>query len=98
VLHNYKEDDNFTEDMPFGEFLRKKRRLMGYNQTDMAELFGVSQWIWSKWELGDYSPPFNKALEIVKSLGGTVKIVNIKKASYEDINPSHSFGYNPWQE
>ena len=73
MKHQYKEDGKFTANMTFGEVLRKSRRLMGYNQTDFAELFGVCQNTISKWETGEYSPPFEDAQYILKRLG--IKIV-----------------------
>ena len=76
MRHDFVEDDNFTTDMPFGEFIRKKRRLMGYNQTDMASEFKVRQGTWSKWELGETSPPIETARDIVKRLGGEILIIS----------------------
>lgn len=74
MRHNYIETDVFTEDMPFGEYIRKKRRLMGYNQIDFAELIGINQGTLSQWELGITSPPIEVAKRIVSQFGGKVII------------------------
>ena len=76
MRHNYVEDDNFTNDMPFGEFIRKKRRLMGYNQGDFADYIGAYRCTVSKWELGVTSPPIEDARMIAKLLGAKILIVN----------------------
>ena len=93
MRHNYKEDHDFTDDMPFGEFIRKKRRIMGYNQFDFAKMFNVNQGTISMWELGVTSPPIDDAKEIVQRLGGRVLIVNDMIGT-----PDMPFGYCPWQE
>lgn len=93
MRHNYNEDRTFTESMPFGEFVRKKRRIMGYNQTDFAKRLGVDQGTISMWELGITSPPIDKAKDIALMLGGEILIKN-----YMDGAPDCPFGYNPWQE
>ena len=76
MKHNYVEDENFTPDMPFGEFIRKKRRLMGYNQTDFSEIIGVDQSTISQWELGVRSPSIENARYIISQLGGELLIMN----------------------
>lgn len=76
MRHNYQEDDNFTDDMPFGEFVRKKRRLMGYNQMDFAKILGINKGTLSMWELRVTSPPIDDAKEIISRLGGELRIVN----------------------
>lgn len=76
MRHSFEEDDNFTPDMPFGEFLRKKRRLMGYNQHDFADMLGVNQGTVSMWELRVTSPPIDDARYIVRRLGGEILIKN----------------------
>lgn len=78
MRHEYKEDNNFTPDMPFGEFLRKKRRLMGYNQQDFADMLGVNQGTVSMWELRVTSPPIDDANYIISRLGGKIQIMNEK--------------------
>ena len=77
MRHEFVEDNNFTEDMPFGEFLRKKRRLMGYNQSDFSEILGIDQGTLSAWELRVTSPPIDKAKSIIKKLGGRLIIANM---------------------
>ena len=76
MRHNYVEDKNFTPGMPFGEFIRKKRRLMGYNQTDFSEIIGVDQSTISQWELGVRSPSIENARYIISQLGGELLIMN----------------------
>lgn len=76
MRHNYIELPEFDDGMSFGDFLRKKRRLMGYNQTDFADLLGVNQGTESQWELGATSPSLEKARKIIAYLGGELLIVN----------------------
>lgn len=76
MTHEFLESAEFTDNMTFGEFLRKKRRLLGLNQTDFAELLGYGQNTISRWEVGNGSPPFEDARKIVDFLGGDIKIVN----------------------
>ena len=76
MRHNFVEDSNFTVDMPFGEFIRKKRRLLGMNQTDFGALFGISKEAISKWELGATSPAIETARQILKILGADLEIIN----------------------
>lgn len=78
MRHHFVEDKNFEEDMSFGEFIRKKRRLMGYNQSDFANMLGSCKSTISLWELGVTSPPFEEARLIIKDLGGEVLISNRK--------------------
>ena len=93
MRHNFVEDDVFTEDMSFGEYIRKKRRLMGYTQTDFGKLLGVNKGTVSLWELGEFSPPFEKAREIIRRLGGDVLIKNHLVGL-----PECPLGWNPYQE
>ena len=79
MVHDFNEDKKFFPDMTLGEYIRKKRRLMGLNQTDMAKQFGISQRVWSKWESGTSSPPFDTASYLIKKLGGEVWIVNLRE-------------------
>ena len=77
MKHKFVEDGVFTDDMPFGEFIRKKRRLMGMNQSDFADWLCVcNRDTLSKWELGVTSPPIEVARELVKKTGGEILIVN----------------------
>ena len=82
MRHKYEEDKNFTPDMSFGDLLRKSRRLMGYNQTDFAEMFGVSQHTISFWENGDYTPTLENARYILKRLG--FKMVFVKDGDFSE--------------
>ena len=78
MIHDFEESTEFTDDMSFGDFLRKKRRLLGLNQTDLAEMVGVQQTTISMWELGITSPPIETAREIIRRLGGELRICNVK--------------------
>ena len=69
MRHKYVEDNKFTPGMPFGEILRKSRRLMGYNQTEFGKMFGVCQNTISKWEVGECTPTLDDAEYILKRLG-----------------------------
>ena len=93
MRHNFYETDDFTEDMPFGEFIRKKRRLLGLNQSDFGEMLEVGQGTISQWELGETSPPFEDARKIIMRLGAEVVIDN-KMIGI----PECPFGWNPYQE
>ena len=93
MRHNYKEDSNFPTNISFGEFVRKKRRIMGYNQTDFAKRLGVDQGTISMWELNVTSPPIEKARDIILQLGGELIIKNLVGDS-----PEYPLGFNPWQE
>lgn len=93
MRHAYKEDKEFPTDISFGEYIRKKRRIMGYNQTDFAKRLGVDQGTISMWEIGVTSPPIEKAKDIILQLGGELQIVNLVVGT-----PDCPLGYNPWQE
>lgn len=69
MRHTFNETADFTDDMPFGELVRKKRRLMGYNQEDFADWLGFNQGTISRWELGETSPQIEDARYILKRLG-----------------------------
>ena len=93
MRHEFKEDGAYMDDLPFGEYIRKKRRIIGMNQTDFAKMLGVNQGTVSQWELRVTSPPIDEAIEIVKRLGGRVRILNEMLGP-----PDYPFGFNPWQE
>ena len=79
MTHIFDETADFTDDMSFGAFIRKKRRLMGMNQADFADMIGgFDQGTISMWELSVTSPPFESACNIVSLLGGTVIIRNLE--------------------
>ena len=78
MIHNFKEDTNFTETMGFGEFIRKKRRLMGLSQADFSQIIGYGHKTISMWEVGLTSPPIEVARGIVEYLGGEIQIINLK--------------------
>jgi len=75
--HNWEESSEFSGNITFGEFLRKKRRLNYITQEQMADKLGVNFNTISRWEVGVTSPPIDVATEIVKRLGGEVVIMNI---------------------
>lgn len=93
MRHKFNEDGSYMDDMPFGEYIRKKRRILGMNQTDFAKLLGVNQGTISMWELRVTSPPIDDATEIIQRLGGEVRILNQILGT-----PECPLGYNPWQE
>lgn len=76
MIHDFNEDLLFDESIQFGEFVKKKRRIMGLNQTDFAELIGATQHTISVWEQGNSTPPLDHAKYIIKVLGGELKIEN----------------------
>lgn len=78
MIHNFEEENVFDDSINFGEFLKKKRRLLGLNQSDFADILGHSQKTICSWELGTRTPPYDEAMYIVRFLGGEVKIVNRK--------------------
>ena len=77
--------DNFVFDpsMEFREFLRNKRKMLGMNQTQLAEKLGVNQGTISVWEMGVTSPPIDEAAYIVKRLGGEIQIINLDEVRNE---------------
>lgn len=78
MTHEYEEDNLFPIDIKLGEFIRKKRRLMGQNQTDFGLDLGYGQKTISKWEAGETSPPFRDAEDIVEYLGGKIIVIPIE--------------------
>lgn len=86
MKYTFNETADFDDDMPFGEFLRKKRRLAQYSQIEFADLLGVDTNTISRWELGNGSPPIDFAKDIIKVLGGELKIINKGKGKYETEN------------
>lgn len=75
MTHEFKETAEYYDSMKFGDFLRKTRRLMGLNQTDMGDIIGINQGTLSSWETGLSSPPFEIGRKVVGLLGGEVRIV-----------------------
>jgi len=80
MRHNFGEKADFTNDMSFGAFLKKKRRLMGLNQTDFGAEMLIDPNTISKWETGKTSPPIETARMIIEDLGGELLIINHKDA------------------
>ena len=76
MKHDFEEDIDFRDDMSYGEFVRKKRRLMGFNQSDFGKMFGVTQNTVSSWEVGKTTPSFDIAVYVITRLGGKVLIKN----------------------
>lgn len=92
MIHEFKESNDFPVNITFQEFLKKKRRLLGLNQTDFGKYIGGrNPHTISFWETGEYSPSFDEVVRIVEMLGGRVRIENV-----EDIYLP--LGFNPWQE
>lgn len=81
MTHDFEESAEFEPNMSFGKFLRKKRRLLGMNQTDFGELIGATQGTVSVWEMGVTSPSVEDATKIVKFLGGELSISNRESLS-----------------
>lgn len=79
MTHEFDEPNEFTKDMAFGEFMRRKRRLKGLNQTDFAEELGYTQGTISRWEIGKDSPPIEEARFIIEHLGGVLQINNTER-------------------
>lgn len=98
MIHNFEESNYFPPNIKFGQFLLKKRRLLGLNQTDFGKMLGVDQHTVSMWELGVTSPPIDKADEIIKKLGGKMSIENVRDLEPMDAIKLCPMGYNPWQE
>ena len=76
MTHEFKETADFEDNMKFGKYIKKVRRLLGFNQTDMAEIININQGTLSMWEQGITSPPIEDAREIIELLGGELLIVN----------------------
>ena len=90
MKHEYKETDDFTEDMMFGEFIRKKRRLLGMCQADFGHYIGgYHQHTISMWEIGTRSPSYEEAIRIINLLGGEVKIINLANKKESDLEYKH---------
>lgn len=79
MKHEFNEPNEFKKDMAFGEFMRRKRRLMGLNQSDFAEELGYTQGTISRWEVGKESPPIEVARGIIRRLGGDLQIANTER-------------------
>lgn len=67
----------FYPNITFGDFLQKKRQMLGLSQTQLAEKIGVAQGTISSWELGVTSPSVDEATYILKRIGGELRIVNV---------------------
>lgn len=76
----------FPESITFGEYFKKKRKLLGVNQLDFAEILGVNAETIGRWESGKSSPPIEKAREIIDILGGELKIINFPDKDDPRIN------------
>ena len=103
MRHEYAETREFFDTMSFGEILRKKRRLLGLNQTDFAEIIGKEQTTISRWERGESSPPFEEARSILNFLGFDLKVPRYEGDRAEDceialeeiINDYVKYGITP---
>ena len=78
MIHDYKESPIFRDDMTFGEVVRKKRRLMGLNQLDFGNKYGIDQGTVCRWERGVTSPAIEDARYVLKRLGAKLIIRNNK--------------------
>jgi len=81
MKHNWNETADFTDDMSFGQYLRKKRRLLGISQVELADYLGFQHKTICQWEKERTFPTMNIAKEIVDFLGGDIRIVNISEES-----------------
>ena len=81
MRHEYNETPDFDDDMSFGEYIRKKRRLLGMNQSDFGYYIGdYHQHTISMWETGTRSPSFDEARRIVELLDGAILLKGECKA------------------
>lgn len=52
----------------YGDFLKEKRIAKGYSQARVAELLGMSQQRYSRYELGQREPGLDFIIEVAKVL------------------------------
>lgn len=77
----------------FGEFIRKRRKSMGLNQTELGNMFQLHQHTISEYELGHSFPYLDTAEYMIKRLGGELVI------KFDETDPfEHELGYNLYQE
>ena len=53
----------------YGDFLKEKRLAKGYSQSKVAELLGISQQRYSRYELGQREPGLDFIIEVASVLG-----------------------------
>lgn len=53
----------------YGDFLKEKRLAKGYSQSKVAELLGISQQRYSRYELGQREPGLDFIIEVAAVLG-----------------------------
>ena len=53
----------------FGDFLKEKRRAKGYSQAQVADLLGINQQRYSRYELGQREPGLDFIIDVSKILG-----------------------------
>jgi transcriptional regulator with XRE-family HTH domain len=58
----------------FAKSIRKRRKLLGLSQKDLAGLCGLTTEGLSKIERGDSAPKMETAIRLVKLLGGTMQL------------------------
>lgn len=69
MTHEFDETPEFSDSMTFGEIIRKKRRLMGLNQTDFGKYLCLRQKQISGWETGRSQPSIEEAKIVMNILG-----------------------------
>lgn len=92
MIHDYKESPIFRDDMTFGEVIKKKRRLMGLNQKDFSQIYGIDQGTVCRWERGVTSPSIENARYVLKRLGSKVIIRNIDDHYKEILIGNFEYG------
>lgn len=53
----------------YGDFLKEKRLAKGYSQARVAELLGISQQRYSRYELGQREPGLDFIIDVAMVLG-----------------------------
>ncbi len=53
----------------YGDFLKEKRLAKGYSQARVAELLGISQQRYSRYELGQREPGLDFIIDVSRVLG-----------------------------
>ena len=63
----------------FADFFLEARHELGLSQMEMADLLGISPNTVHRWEHNTDSPPIKTAQYVCKRLGGTIRIIKIKR-------------------
>ena len=64
----------------FADFFLEARHELGLSQMEMADYLGISPNTVHRWEHDKDSPPYKTAQYVSKRLGGTIRIIKVKKA------------------